>query len=78
MAQSTITFTNSFSDGLTRNLVIGPFDVTDLNVSNLKSAVRALNANPAVISAIYLSKESAPFTQISQVKISTADQVTII
>lgn len=78
MAQSTITFTNSFSDGTTRNLVIGPFTTSNISLSSIRQAVKDLNTNPSSIAAIYLSDNGSNFSEVSQVKISTADKTIII
>lgn len=78
MSTSTITFQNSFSDGTTRNLEIGPFNSSKINLSAIKSAVKSLNADPSTIASLYLSKNGANFTEISQVKITTANSVVII
>lgn len=78
MAQSTIIFTNSFTDGTKRNLSIGPYTTSSISPSAIKTAVKDLNANPATIANIYLSDNGAPFAEVSQVKISTADKTIII
>ena len=78
MSTSTITFQNSFADGTTRNLEIGPFDSSKISLSAIKSAVKALNADTAAISSLYLSKNGANFTEISQVKITTSNSEVFI
>lgn len=78
MSKSTVTFTNSFTDGTTRNLIIGPFSPSSISLSSIKQAVKDFNANPAAIVNIYLSKSGASFKEISQVKITTEDDTVIL
>lgn len=78
MSQSNLILTNEFADGTTRALTMGPFSPSAIHISDIKTAVKDLNANPSIISSLYLSKGGASFTGVKQVKISTANEVTII
>lgn len=78
MAQSTITFTNSFTDGTTRNLVIGPFTTSKISLSAIRTAVKDLNNNSASIASLYLSENGSNFSEISQVKITTENREVIL
>lgn len=78
MAQSTITFTNLFTDGTSRTLTIGPFTTSKISTSNIKQAVKDLNSDTSVISSLYLSKTGANFQEVQQVKISTTNKTVII
>lgn len=78
MPQSTIVLTNSFSDDTTRTLSIGPFTTSSISVSGIRNAVKALNSDTSVISALYLSKNGATFTGVKQAKISTSNKTVII
>lgn len=78
MAQTTIIFTNKFSDGSTRNLEIGKFSTSSISLLNIRAAVKDLNNNPSAIANIYLSENGANFQEISQVKLTTENREIIL
>lgn len=78
MAQTTITFTNLFTDGSTRKLEIGPFTTSKISTTNIKAAVKNLNSDPSSISTLYLSESGANFQEVQELKITTQNREYIL
>lgn len=62
-----IELTNSFADGTTRKLELGPFetDATVVNTATLKSNIAAVNSDTSVLGSLYLSAGGASFSKIT-------------
>lgn len=75
---TSITFTNSFTDGTTRTLTFSPFNTSSVSLSNIRQAVKDLNDSHTAITNAYLSTSGASFKEISQVKIVTENREVIL
>lgn len=73
---SMIQFKNQYEDETTSNLSVGPIDSTALNIEQLRTKVKAFNAEIGTngFATKLVSKGGAPWRGISAVTITTTER----
>lgn len=71
---TTLSITNVFEDETKSTININKIDVTKLSVENIRSKLKAFNADPTELASLMKSKYGFDWKGVSAAKITTKDR----